>query len=80
MYWESRKHSKRQQSEPHPEDTVMLNDADPEEEDEQGAGRGEDDVSSSRREVRETDEAEECDTETSSQPACNGTYPLTNRK
>ncbi len=25
-------------------------------------------------------EAEECDTETSSQSACNGTYPLTNRK
>ncbi|KAL0184294.1 hypothetical protein M9458_019990, partial [Cirrhinus mrigala] len=34
---------------PHPEDAVTLNDADLEEEDEQGAGRREDDVSSSRR-------------------------------
>ncbi|MCJ8746015.1 hypothetical protein PDJAM_G00136880 [Pangasius djambal] len=57
----------------------MLNDADPEEEDEQGAGRG-DVVSSSKREVGETDEAEESDMETPSQPACKKTYPLRNRK
>lgn len=43
----SRQRESEQQSnplEPHPEDTVMLNDAVPEEEHEQGAGQEEDDT------------------------------------
>ncbi|KAF4115251.1 hypothetical protein G5714_002740 [Onychostoma macrolepis] len=74
-----RRHLQKKPSEPHPEDTVILNDADPEEENEQEVGQGEDDVSSGG-EVGETDDAEESDVEPLSQPACKRVYPLRNRK
>ncbi|KAF7702597.1 hypothetical protein HF521_001880 [Silurus meridionalis] len=71
---ESRDYSRCQQSEPlesHPEDTAMLNSAESE---------GEDEVSSAREEVVETDEAEKIDAEIPSQQVCKRVYPLRNRK
>lgn len=75
-----RKRLQSKSPEPHSEQTVMLNNADPEVEHEPGAGQGEDDVSSSRGEAGETDDAEESDGETPSQLACKRVYPLRNRK